>query len=164
MSLDFTVEIFPNNVVQIIAARFALIDPILTIVQRPLRTTDPNYSIGVWADTWLPVEGSNEILGQDFARVSTLERYTVMIQALVKDADEVAGLNASAVISETLRTILGTDGPLRSQLGGLPATLGNSTKLLKQWWVRSAKYMSGELNGTNLYLTRLGLLLEVEKI
>lgn len=165
MTIDFdATNVFPSNVVQLVSARFAMEDDRLTILKRPLRPQDPNYSIGVWASNWLPVPGSQEMLGVDFARSSTLENYLVMVQGFVRNTDEVAGLNAHAVLSETLRTILASDPPLREQLGGLTAVLNGTTKSLKKFWVRSGRYVNNQLNGENMYLTTNDLMLEVEKL
>jgi len=167
VSIDFTALIFPNNVVKKVADYFQIIDAPadrLTILKRPLRTSDPNYSIGVWGDRWEPDTSSYEMLGVDFARTPTLERYLITIQAFVRDADEINGLIAHAVLAETIRTTLGSDPTLRAQLGGLQVTLNGTTKSLKKFYVRAGRYISNNVNGENLYLSTNDLMLEVEKL
>ncbi len=167
MSIDFAALIFPNNVVKKVADYFQIIDAPadrLTVLKRPLRTSDPNYSIGVWGERWEPDTTSYEMIGVDFARTPTLERYLVTIQAFVRDADEINGLIAHAVLAETIRTTLGSDATLRAQLGGLQATLNGTTKSLKKFYVRAGRYISNNVNGENLYLSTNDLMLEVEKL
>lgn len=163
--IDFTAAIFPNNAIALIAARMELIDESLpvNVEQRPLRLSDPNFSVGIYPTGWTPVPDSYEMRGVDFARDATVQDYGVVVQCMIKDADEERGLASHSVFSETVRTILATDAPLRSQLGGLTATLDDSTKILKRWWIRSGRYISGTLNGNNLYLASNDLILEVEK-
>lgn len=165
MSLDLTQLVFPNNAVELIAARFEMIDPDLLIVfRRELRLSDPNYSIGVSAVDWAPVPNSMEMLGEQGTRASTLEQYLISIQALVKMNDEPAGLIAHSVISKTLRAILANDAPLRQQLGGLTATYEGETERLKRWWVLRSRYHSNKLQGTNMYVTVNDVMIEVEKV
>lgn len=165
MTLDLTQLVFPNNAVELIAARFEMIDPdLLSVFRRELRVSDPNYSIGVSAVDWAPVPNSMEIMGEQGTRASTLEQYLLSIQALVKMDDEVAGLIAHSVISKTLRAILANDAPLRTQLGGLTSTYEGETERLKRWWVHRSRYHSNKLQGTNMYVTVNDVMIEVEKV
>ncbi len=165
MTLDLTQLVFPNNAVELIASRFELIDGnLITVLRRELRLADPNYSIGVAAIDWHPVEQSMEFLGTDHTHASTLEQYTVSVSAFVKMNNEEAGLIAHSVISKTVRTILANDVPLRTQLGGLTSTFNGETERLKKWWVHRARYHSNKLQGTNMYLTVNDIFLEVEKV
>lgn len=163
MAIDFTVDAFPNKALTIIAARMELIDASVNVELRPLRPADPNFSIGIYPTGWTPVPNTIEMRGVDFARDSTIQQYGVVVQCMIKDAKEERGLASHSVFSEIVRTILATDAPLRSQLGGLTATLDDSTKILKRWWIRSGRYISGSLQGNNLYLASNDLILEVEK-
>lgn len=165
--MDLDAEVFPGIAVEIIAARFELLalpdgSPI-SVVQRPLRAADPNWSCSVYPSTWSPVAGSYEMKGVDYSRDATLQQYVLLIQSMIKDADAERGVRTHSVFSETIRTILATDAPLRAQLGGLAATLDGSTKTLKRWWVRSGRYNSGSVGTNNIYLSINELILEVEK-
>ena len=164
MTLDFNATQFPYAAIDIIAIRMQLIDSSVTVLKRQLRGQDPNFSIGVFPKDWTPVLSSNEMLGVDYARSPTLENYTVTVQALVKDAVEETGLRNHSNLSEMVRTILGSDAPLRGQLGGLTVYFNGVGKRLKKWTVRSSKYYGNQIAGNNLYLTTTELTLEVEKI
>ena len=162
--LNLTTLVFPNNVVELIAARMELIDPGITVLRRELRVSDPNYSIGVAATDWLPTPSSMEIMGVDATHASLLEQYMLTVSSFVKTDDQEAGLIAHSVISKTVRTILASDLPLRTQLGGLTSTFNGETEHLKRWWVRSGRYHSNKLQGTNMYLTVNDVMIEVEKV
>jgi hypothetical protein len=136
----------------------------LTVIKRPLRLADPNFSIGVYPTNWLPELDSYEMLGVDFAHSPTLEVYSLQVQAFVKDSQEDRGLASHSVLSEHVRTILGSDPALRASLGGLQTELNGTKKSLKRFWVRSGRYVSNTLNGANLYLTTNDLQIEVEKL
>jgi len=165
MSLDLTQLVFPNNAVELIAARFELVDAdLLTVHRRELRLSDPNYSIGVTATDWMPVPNSIEMMGVGHSHASTLEQYLLSVTAFVKMDDEPAALIAHSVISKTIRTILASDQPLRQQLGGLTSTFNGETERLKRWWVHRARYHSNKLQGTNMYLTVNDVVIEVEKV
>lgn len=165
MSLDLTQLVFPNNVVELVATRFEVIDPVLlTVFRRGLRVQDPNYSIGVSAVDWAPVPNSMEMQGMDHSRASTLEQYLLSVEAFVKMDDEEAALIAHSVISKTIRTTLASDAPLRAQLAGLTCTFNGETERLKRWWVHRARYHSKNISGTNMYATINDVMLEVEKV
>lgn len=163
MSLDLTADCFPGVAIQLIATRFALIDPSINVEMRPLRPSDPNLSISVYASTWMPTPNSYEMKGVDFSREASLQQYVILNQVMVKDANEERGIQSHSVLAELVRSILVSDAPLRTQLGGLQATLGGSTKTLQRWWVRSAKYINGQMDRHNMYLSTNELVLEVEK-
>jgi hypothetical protein len=164
MSLDFTQLIFPNNVVELMATRFEMIDSDLTVLRRELRLNDPNFSIGVAAVDWSPVPASMEFLGTQGTHASTIEQYMISVMAFVKVDDEESGLIAHSVLSKSLRTILASDLPLRAQLGGLTSTFNGETERMKKWWVQRARYHSNKLQGTNMYLTVNDVMIEVEKV
>lgn len=165
--IDLTAEVFPGIAIELIMARYGMLTlstgDVITVLGRPARAADPNWSICVYATEWTPVTNSYEMTGKSGSREATLQRYTILIQAFIKDANEERGILSHSVLSEVVRSILESDGPLRAQLGGLAATLGDSVKMLKRWWVASGKYQSGSVGTNNLYLTTNQLILEVEK-
>lgn len=155
---------FPNNVVEITSTRFSLLDSDLHVVRRPLRNTDPNQSIGVYAADWMPNEDSKEFraLGDVHASTPTLSRYRIIIQAFVKDMDQERGLNVHSVLSRMIRSMLYTDAPLRDALTQLSATLDGATEKTKRWGITSQRFFSNDLSGDWLYLSILEFWLETE--
>jgi hypothetical protein len=153
---------FPNNIVQVVAARSALIDTDLFVIKRPLRNTDPNQSIGVFASTWVPDDESKEMLGSAFAVQPTLSRYQISVQAFVKDMDEIRGLNTHAVLSRMVRSMLYTDNPLRVALSQLQSTLNGATEQSQRWGVSHQRFFANEIGGDWLYLSILEFWLETE--
>lgn len=155
-------NIFPNNIVEIVTTRAALIDADLFVTKRPIRQSDPNQSVGVFASLWVPNERSKEMLGQAYASRPTLSTYNVTIQAFVKDMEEARGLNTHSVLSQTLRSMLYNDQPLRVGLSALQSTLSGATEQAQRWGVSQQRFYSNELQGQWLYLSILEFWLETE--
>lgn len=154
---------FPNNAVDLIYTRAASIDSELERFRRPLRPDDPQQSFGVYAALWTPDEESNEMRGSR-AHEPTLQRYTVMVQAFVKDGDEERGLAIHSVLSSRVRAMLYRDTPLRVGFGALSwSDAGNpATEHARRWGIRNQRFMSNEVQGSWLYLSSIEFWLETE--
>lgn len=153
---------FPNNVVALVATRCELLDSDLTIFKRPLRASDPNQTIGIVAAQWIPTESSREFLGQAYSTQPPLSRYTVTLQALIRDMDEERGLNVHSVLSRMLRSMLYTDQPLRVGLSALSSTLNGATEQSQRWGISQQRFFTNEIGGEWLYLSNLEFWLETE--
>lgn len=162
-SLDFDEPVFPGNVVMIIATFIELLDDALNVLMRPLRLADPNFSVGIFPVLWTPTPNSAEMRGREGLSAASLQRYQINIQALVKNENAEQGIAGHSVLSEAIRTMLDDSEDLRLELGGLSATVGGQTKYLKRWWPVNTRFLSGELKGTQLYLSLNELIIEVEK-
>lgn len=154
--------VFPNNIVQLVSARCKLLDSDLYVTERPLRNTDPNQSIGVFASLWNPDDSSKEMLGQAFAVQPTLSTYRVVVQAFIKDMDELRGLATHAMLSRILRNMLYTDNPLRVALGSLTSTLGDTVESSRRWGISNQRFYANDIGGEWLYLSILEFWLETE--
>lgn len=159
--------VFPNNVVDLVAARCVALnlDPDMFVTKRPLRESDPNMAIGVFAVQWTPDEASYEMRnGPTGPSEPTLQNYLITLQSFVKDMDEERGFAKHSVLSKRMRTMLYRDAPLRVGLAGLSASDDGSTETLKRWGLRQTRYFSNELNQLWLYLSNLEFWLETETI
>ena len=158
--------VFPNNVVNLVAVRFGLLDSDLFITRRPLRHTDAEQAIGVFGSTWSPNAESYEMKGASSPGPSepTLQNYIITVQAYVKDMDEERGHSAHSVLSKTIRTMLYRDEPLRVGLGALSSSMFGSVERLQRWQVRNQRFNSNELQGDWLFLSTLELWLETETV
>lgn len=155
--------LFPQNVVAVLSNASALLDPDLSIFRRPLRDTDPVQSIGIFAAQWYPQEDSYEMRG-GLAGPSepTIDRYTITIQALVKDADEQRGLAVHSVLGKLVRTMLYRNPALRVGLSSLVTTTGESTERVTRWGVQTQRFHSNEISGSWLYLSTLEFWVETQ--
>ena len=153
---------FPNNIVEMVALRSQLIDTDLFIAKRPLRPTDPNQSIGVVASNWVPNDESKEMLGSAYAMQPPLSRYSVSVQALIRDTQQDRGLNVHSVLSRMIRSMVYTDTPLRVALSGLTSTLNGMTEHTQRWGVTQQRFFANEIGGDWNYLSILELWLETE--
>lgn len=154
---------FPANAISLIATASAGLDSDLFVAKRPLRESDPNQSIGVYASMWLPDENSYEMRGRpDGIHEPTLQSYTIGVQAFVKDMDAERGLVVHATLSKMVRRLLYRDDTLRLGLRALQVTVDGSTERTQRFGVRSQRYVSNELQGTWLYLSTIEVFLETE--
>ena len=156
-------DVFPNNIVRLLQSRFSLEDPDLFITRRPLRSSDPGQSMGIFAAMWSPNEDSFEMRG-GLAGWSepTLQSYIVTVQSFITDMDEERGSAVSATLSKLIRDMLYRDEPLRVGLTALSSTSGNTVETLKRWRIRNQKFVSNELSGNWLYLSTLEIWIETE--
>lgn len=162
--------VFPNNVVEILATRFDMIDPAvdpaprLYVVRRPLRNSDPVQAIGVFATQWRGDDESIEIRGSADPGPGepTIQRYTFGVQAFVRDMDEERGLKAHSVLAKMIRSMLYRDAPLRVGLASLSSELMNEVETTKLWGIGQTRYLSNEISGEWLYLSTLEFWLETE--
>ena len=155
---------FPNNAVALLELRCQLVDPDLFVIKRPLRASDPNQSIGVYAAQWVPNDDSKEMRAVMGGIQPTLSRYNIVIQALVRDTDEVRGLNVHTILARLLRSMLYTDAPLRDSLAQLSSNLGGATERSQRWGISQQRFFANELAGEWLYLSILEFWLETETI
>lgn len=153
--------VFPNNVVNLVQVHTKLLDPELTVLRRPLRSSDPVQCAGVTAVTWDPDEGSTEMRGAG-SLGPTLSTYILGIQAFIKDMDEERGLATHSVLSKMIRSMLYRDAALRLGLSTLSSTTDGITERTQRWGIRTQRYVSNEIDGSFLYLSTLEFWLETE--
>lgn len=163
MPITFNSNVFPSNAVTLIKARLAAIgDPNeIYITGRPLRNTDPTYSIGVFGSLWLPNEESYELLGRGI-HSPTLDSYLITVQAFVLHNDEETGLMQHAWFAETIRAILDRDPALNVALTTLSTSISGVTKRTSRTGVRQQRYIVNELNSQFLFLSSTEFWLETE--
>lgn len=159
--IDDSTTVFPNNVVSLLAVRFQQIDADLTILKRPLRSSDPAQSLGIWGALWEPEEDSYEI-GHQSPGEPTFSRYHIGVQGFIKHGDEQAGLATHSVLSSLIRRVVYRDEPLRVALPQLVVSDGTFTERLMRWGVRTQRYMNNDIQGKFVYLSTLDLWVETE--
>jgi hypothetical protein len=168
MTIDPTTEpVFPNNFVEVMAIVLPGIDDECTLQKRPLRPTDPNYSIGVYATVWTPNDDSYEIghLGMSNSagpNESTLSTYQVGIQVLVKDSDTQRALAVGSLLNRRIRSVLYRNNDLRVALSQLYTTEDGVTERLKRWGIRSQRFMSNDIEGKFVFISVLDMWIETE--
>lgn len=121
--MDVDVTVFPANVVSLIKARAeSQIDPSNTIVQgTPVSTMSAGQVIAVLPVGWDPAEGPE--IGQRFnPHEAAIQRYTIMIQALVSDFDEQRGIDRLSLLSRRVRNMLNRDQVLHRAMEQLVCT------------------------------------------
>jgi hypothetical protein len=154
--------VFPYNAVGAIAEHAQLLDPDLFVTQRPLRSSDPIQSVGVFGQQWEPDEQSFEMRGVPGIHMPTISGYLLGIQAFVKDTDEVRGAADHGALSRMVRTMLVMDPALRVSLRALSVTTSDYTERTQRFGVRTQRYLSNELEGSWLYLSTIEYWIETE--
>jgi hypothetical protein len=152
---------FPNNFVYCLAEVYPALDPDITVQKRPLRPSDPNYSVGVYGSLWQPDEESYEI-GHLAPGEPTLSIYQVGVQSLIKDGDTQRGLAISSILAKRLRVVLYRNQPLRVALGSLYVEDDGFRESMRRWGVRSQRFMSNDIEGTFVTISVMDLWMETE--
>lgn len=162
LSSDDTV--FPANMVKWVGEAMKTIDPDIRVFRRPLRNTDPEQSIGVFAQMWTPDEETLEMqaIGHPAPQMPTVQHYTLGIQGFVKDSEEERGLNTHAALSSEIRKVVYTNEALQIILRDLKAEHTGYNEHMRRWGIRTARYFSGEINSVMLYLSTLEMWIETE--
>lgn len=159
--IEPSLEVFPNNIIKILSDSAQSLDSDLSIFRRPLRTSDPNQSIGIFPGQWVPEERSQE-MGRFNPGEPTLQQYIVGIQAFVKDGDEEKGLARHSALSYAVRSMLYRGAAVRVGFQSLSYTSNGVTERLRRWGIRSQRFLSNELSGSWLYLSTLEVWAETD--
>lgn len=161
--------VFPNNIVSLLAARFALIDEEINTFRRPLRVDDPSIAVGVFGSLWTPDPESFELnptLGSSGIPGSTeptVSRYVCAIQAFVKDFDQEIGLARHSVLSTMIRGILYRDAALRVALSQLNVEVSGVQERTMRWGITAQRFLNNELGDNEwLYLSSIEFWLDTE--
>jgi len=149
---------FPNNVVEVLSDEFGSIENLQYVLKRPLNSTDPDMSIGIYALDWVPQ--SFEI-GQYEPVLAT---YHYALQAFVKHANEEEGILKHTLLSKLVRSMLYRETSIRVRLGALSETSLGIKERTQRWGVRQQRFISNELEGQFLFLSTMELWLETEAV
>lgn len=162
-------NVFPNNVVEIMVPRLRTLDSDVPILKRPLRDGDGTQAIGVFPSTWLPDETSYEmnggvtLLGQPrAANEASLSTYTIIVQSFVTDTDEQQGIGVHNVLAKLIRTLLARDPVLAVGLDALSSTMLGSTERIQRRRVGIQRYLDNEIDGVFMYSSWLEYYVETE--
>jgi hypothetical protein len=153
--------VFPNNVVYCLTQVLPGIDPDATVYNRPLRPTDPNYGLGVYATLWQPDENSYEI-GHSVPGEATLTTYQIGVQTLIKDSDTERALAIGSIFTKRVRSVIYRNAPLRVALGSLSVADGTSVERMQRWGIRNQRFMSNDIEGKFVFISVLDLWMETE--
>lgn len=153
--------VFPNNAVEILAAVLPNIDSDLTSQSRPLRPTDPDYSIAIYGTLWTPEEDSYET--GPLPVEPTLSRYQIGIQTLIKDGDTQRALAVSSILTNRIRAVIYRNQPLRVALSSLYVLDTDGVReSMKRWGIRAHRFMSNDIEGKFITISVLDMWIETE--
>jgi hypothetical protein len=153
--------IFPDNVVDLTATWLATAIPQNQgVYKRPLRVGDPNYSLGVYALSWVPDEleiGSTE---------PTFTTYTFGIETLAKYGDEQLGREWGAYLAKSVRLMVyrnqGFTVPLRQMSETRPSD--GSMERVQRFGIRKQMFSTGNLQQQSLHFSKTEFWVQTESM
>jgi len=156
--------VFPQNVCNILRIGLGVIDPDVVIHNRPLRTTDESEAISVVPIDWDPDDDSHE-LSRYTAPQPTIQRYTIAVQAMIRDMEEVRGIARHSVLSARVRHTLYRDPNIRLALPETKVSLDNglTTETLTRHGIAGQQFMNNQNpRGGFIYLSTLEFWFETQ--
>ena len=137
---------FPQNIVELLAERLALVPGVRSVVTRDLDPGDGNGTVGVWASDWEPIDHEMPV-------PEPMGRYTFHIQTINKYAAVADGRAASSVLAKSIRVMLYRDPDLQVRLRQLSETSVGWRESGTRYGVSSQRYIDGQYLGEHLFLT-----------
>lgn len=163
MSIAVDLNVFPFNALTLIVGAMEDIDSSVTVVERPLRSSDPNMTIGVFPVLWQPMQSSLEI-GHMHHNEPTVQEYVLSVQGFVKHGDKDIGLATSTQLARLIRMTLYRSLPLRVALEALSVNDGISQERYLKATIRNQQFMNNQIKTQFAFLSVLDLLLETETV
>lgn len=155
---------FPNNAIALIAARAKqVVDADLNVFKRPLRTSDPSQSLGIFPSLKAPDAGSIETQGVDL-RVPTIARYNVILQAMAKSTNEEEAISIHSIFANRLYRMVLTDIPLHTGLTALSVVANNTQERMQKRGVQVQRYLSNEVQGSFVQTNWIEFWFETETV
>jgi hypothetical protein len=168
--IEPSINIFPNNVIEIIHPRMKSLDADLGVFKRPIRDGDPTQSVGVFPINWSPDEGTYEMDGMTTtlgerraASKPTVGIYMIGIQSFVMDTDEERGIGVHNVLAKMVRTLLYYDAPLALGLRALVESTSGRAERFQRMKVGIQRYLNNEIDGVFHYVSALECMIETEE-
>lgn len=148
-----TSTVFPANVIAIIEARAPSALPGVTIQTVPLSSMSTGEVVAILPVGWDPVEPP-QIGQRPNYEESSIQQYSIMIQALVTDYSNENGINRHALLSRKVRNMLVRDPVLREALSQLYCNEDGVVETFHRLRINNQRFLvnDGESDGT-LYMS-----------
>lgn len=155
---------FPNNAIHLITLRIkSYVDADLQVEKRPLRTSDGPQCVGVFPSMKTPDITSNEISGGK-PTGPTINRYSVILQAMVKDTVEETAISVHSILANRLFRMLYRDIPLDAGLTALAIVEDNSRERMQKRGIQLQRYLSNEIQGSFIQTSWIEFWFETETV
>lgn len=172
--------IFPNNLVNLLYEKLQTIeeddeDLELFVCRRPLRSSDPNNSIGIWGAQVVDNPNSHETGGRavmgggrmgGMSHAPTILGYVLNLQVMVTDGDEERGLATHAALAQRVRRMLVHNYAFGVSLAELvvvgtdvPVSTERTTGVRR---IQSQRFYNNEVSGSFVYVATFEYLVETE--
>lgn len=150
---------FPMNIIEELVTSYETFMPDHSIIERPLRYTDPAQSVGIFIVDQTPERQTLQI-GQ---REPVVNTYSCCIQNMVKATDEVHGRKLFGLDAKTVRVILYRDTNLLVRLSALVEDFMGSRERFTQIGLSRTRFLNNELSrGQFVWLARSDIWIQTE--
>lgn len=145
--------VFPSNVIAIIEARATAVLEGVHVQTTPLTDMSAGESVSILPVGWDPQEPPQIGQRPNYEEAS-IQRYSIMIQALVTAYGQEDGINRHALLSRRVRNMLVRDPVLREALSQLYCNEDGVTETFHRLRVNNQRFLvnEGESDGT-LYMS-----------
>lgn len=117
------------------------------VMRRPLRFTDPDYSVGVVNGTWDPQVHE---IGQNAA---TTAKYSLEVWASVKGLNEEEASQRHAVLARNVRRLMAEDTALRTLWASHTDTHGTHTERYLMHHLRGQEFHANNVKAQFMFLS-----------
>jgi len=145
--------VFPANVIAILEARAISVLEGVNVQTVPLHQMNTGDTVAIVPMGWDPVEPPQIGQRPNYEEAS-IQRYSIMIQALVTSYGQEDGINRHALLSRRVRNMLVRDPVLREALSQLYCNEDGVTETFHRLRVNNQRFLvnEGESDGT-LYMS-----------
>lgn len=154
---------FPNNVLALLGIRIPQrVDDSITVLMRPLRTSDASMSVGLFPAMGNPDITTIEMSGRQTA--PTIKRYSCVMQSVVIDTDEEAAISVHSILTNRLWRLWYHDIPLDAGLTALAVEVDNSRERMQRRGIQLQRYLSNEIQGSFIQTSWIEFWFETETV
>lgn len=153
-----SVDEFPGNIVRVLVDHVKVSAWATTVLERPLRPTDPNGSIGISARDWAPLEYA---IGQwDPA----LARYMIQAEGMTRNTSQEEAQALQNQIAKNLRLMLYRDTSLRAALVGLSESASGVLERVTKFGVESQRFATNDVGNEFMFYSVANIQVETETV
>lgn len=117
------------------------------IYQRALGDADSTETIGIYPVFWNPDRDSIEMRGKVAATEPTFQRYPIEIESMVRDQDEIRGIEVHSYLAALIKQTLFRSEYLETVMPTLQTSLNGSIERVARWGVENQTYAPLGLRG-----------------
>lgn len=151
-----------EQVLDLIKTRVMIVPNVDNVVLRSLNSVDPNGTLGISADDWVPLEW--EMAG-DGVQEPSIQRYTLSIQHLLKWGTQEEGERIHREVAKAVRLMLYRDHDFQVSLRSLVVQEDSRKERTLRFHIMDQKYASNSAGaGVFLFISVTNVTIETETV